>query len=170
MGQKRQSFRKMKTFLIIPLLFVFVCGTETEKLDSSPNVRNPKLFLISTTTSTTTLSTAWNCYKASASPGPHFCTPGGRKKKRAALDDSIAPLGGVIRASKHYTNQDIKDDDDTETVDIEGAEREGKVFNYFMTATKTTTFYSYTATSTLASLICTPEGWTMPACPASPGK
>ena len=86
------------------------------------------------------------------------------------MDDSIAPPAGVIQASKHYTTEDIKDDDDTEEIDIEGAEREGKVFNYFMTATKTTTFYSYTATSTLASLLCTPEGWTMPACPASPGK
>ena len=91
------------------------------------------------------------------------------------MDDSVAPPAGVIRASKQYTDQDIKDDDLTEDLDlkiwpIEGAEREGKVFNYFMTATKTTTFYSYTATSTLASLLCTPEGWTMPACPASPGK
>ena len=103
-------------------------------------------------------------------PGIHFCTPGGRKKKRAALDDSVAPPEGVIRASKHYTDEDIKDDDVTEELDIEGAEREGKVFNYFMTATKTTTYYSYTATSTLASLLCTPEGWSMPACPASPGK
>ena len=103
-------------------------------------------------------------------PGIHFCTPG-RRKKRAALDDSVAPPADLIQASKHYRlDEDIKDDDDTEELEIEGAEREGKVFNYFMTATKTTTFYSYTATSTLASLLCTPEGWTMPACPASPGK
>ena len=68
-----------------------------------------------------------------------------------------------------YISDDIIDGKNEE-LDLEGSRRKAKVFNYFMTATKTTTFFTYTATSTIASILCTPEGWTMAPCPGSKGK
>ena len=43
--------------------------------------------------------------------------------------------------------------------------RDGKFLNYFMTVTSYLTNTQYSATSTLASLYCTPPGWTMDRCP-----
>ena len=79
----------------------------------------------------------------------------------------------MIRATPIQDDRDVNDDitegRDNE-IELEGSDRKAKIFNYFMTATKTTTFFSYTATSTLASILCTPEGWTMAPCPGSPGR
>ena len=43
--------------------------------------------------------------------------------------------------------------------------RKGKQFLYFMTVTKTNTVTSYSATSTVASVACTPYEFTMDMCP-----
>ena len=48
--------------------------------------------------------------------------------------------------------------------------RDPKFLNYFLTVTKTFTFTTHTATSSLASVYCTPDNWTMNACPGFTGK
>ena len=101
--------------------------------------------------------------------GPYVCVPGGRRKKRALVSDTKSAPSDLIEATPKYNDEDIMEDNDSEP-ELDGTERDAKIFNYFMTATKTTTFTSYTATSTLASILCTPEGWTMPACAGSAGK
>ena len=46
-------------------------------------------------------------------------------------------------------------------------EREAKFLNYWMTTTVISTFTSFTATSSLASLVCTPDGYTDSGCPGN---
>ena len=55
-------------------------------------------------------------------------------------------------------------------VDDESLQRDAKFLNYFMTVTKTFTFTTWTATSTLGSIYCTPAGWDMGACSGYTGK
>ena len=43
-------------------------------------------------------------------------------------------------------------------------DRQGKFLLYWMTTTLTSTTTSYTATSTLASLECTPTSWSLSQC------
>ena len=54
-------------------------------------------------------------------------------------------------------------------VKISGADEEdaraGRFLNYFITITKTNTITSYSATSTVASVACTPYEFTMDMCP-----
>ena len=55
-------------------------------------------------------------------------------------------------------------------MDDESLQRDAKFLNYFMTVTKTFTFTTWTATSTLGSIYCTPAGWDMGACSGYTGK
>ena len=59
---------------------------------------------------------------------------------------------------------------ETELDDSKLEGRDPKFLNYFLTVTKTYTFTTLTATSSLGSVYCTPAGWTMNACPGASGR
>ena len=59
---------------------------------------------------------------------------------------------------------------ETELEDSKLEARDPKFLNYFLTVTKTYTFTTNTATSTLASIYCTPDGWSMGACAGNAGR
>merc|ERR1711863_79195 len=105
--------------------------------------RNPRLFYVSPTTSTTS-DTTW-CYIASATGA---CK---RKRRDLVADDSG---GQFVKKRRIESGPIVKEEEDTE--------RDAKMLLYWVTTTFTTT--SYTATSTLATLACLPGGWEMPAC------
>merc|ERR1711988_1799847 len=148
MGQYRLNPRReMRVTFFLVFIISFIIASE---VNVDKPKRDPKLLLVTSTTSTSTLSTAWTCYAAAAAIGATGCG----RKKRSIL---TSPDGVQISPSK--PDKDLIEDG-----------RNPKFLNYFMTVTDIYTFTSYIATSTLASLHCTPDGWTMAGCPGSFGK
>ena len=123
--------------------------------------RDAKFIYASTTTTSTTLTTSKMCFKLS------FVT------------DTIIPckkrrrsFSGMWDEEPRHTDEEISPtklaiDDDFPSLESGVDElRKGKQFLYFMTVTKTNTVTSYSATSTVASVACTPYEFTMDMCPA----
>merc|ERR1712012_125323 len=159
MGTPVRSAREMGKYMLIIFLFIGLALCDEEDPSSR---REPKLLLVTTATSTTSLTTNTNCYIATAVLGPLTC---GRRKKRSLehllKEDETSELIAPSR-SVAGTGADLEDSK------LEG--RDPKFLNYFLTVTKTFTFTTHTATSSLASVYCTPAGWSMNACPGFPGK
>merc|ERR1711978_15333 len=105
--------------------------------------RNPRLFYVSSTTSTSFATTL--CYVPAAA-GVAACK---KRKRRRMVDDEL----------ERSQLDDWKiEGDDTEA----NMERDARMMLYWVTTTMTTT--SYTATSTLATITCTPSDWEVPTC------
>ena len=122
--------------------------------------RDPKMFLVSSSTYTSTLTTSSLCYTSNTGTALTACSG---KRKRQILEDPLNDLQTdlllpSIRASRDF---DL-------SAGINGAtkagQREGKFLLYWMTTTSSTTTTTYTATATLATLECTPTSWTMAVC------
>ena len=145
--------------------------------------RTPKLFYVTTQSSTTTLTTQSLCWVSSSTALTIACG----RKKRMINYDPLTGAQGEIDPSKLVTFQLLAitlfifhfrfsaaassvDDLAENEIDIEGsknkvnASREGKFLVYWMTTTSITTITSYSATRTLASLICTPSGYGISQC------
>merc|ERR1719422_2217186 len=166
--------------LLLPVATIFstdvvdISGSKVEEL------RNPRLFYVSTTVSTVSVTTRCYfgngqgnnppdaiprcCYAAlddTTSPGT-FC---GARRRRLVMEDM--PDGWMderdiaereVDFSRNESPQDIGEEEEEEH------SRDAKLMLYWVTTTSTTT--SYTSTSTLATISCTPNGWTMLACSA----
>merc|ERR1712024_266169 len=117
--------------------------------------RDAKFIYASTTTTSTTLTTSKLCFKLS------FVT------------DTIVPckkrrrsFSGMWDEEPRHTDEKISPtklaiDDDLPSIESGVDElRKGKQFLYFMTVTKTNTVTSYSATSPVASVACTPYEFT----------
>merc|ERR1719350_800472 len=126
--------------------------------------RAPKLFYVTTQSSTTTLTTNSICWVSSNTALTVACG----RKKRAISYDPIDDSNDGIAPSK-FTKVDPAIDELAE-IDVEGsknkvdASREGKFLVYWMTTTSITTLTSYSATRTVASLICTPSNYGFAQC------
>merc|ERR1712098_905460 len=159
----QQSSKSLLLITMSPLIIlsVLVVATVADLADvggvneGTPGVRNPKLFLVSSTT--VTLSTTTLCYSSSTAAAA--C---GKRKKRALV---IASAAGDIAVTKSGAS-DSSYEADTEVTngknDEDDVSREGKFLLYWMTTTSTST--SYTATTTISALACTPSGFTISKC------
>ena len=164
--------------LFLVVLFTIARNAYGTEFDVSS--RQPKLFYVSSTTSTTTLSTNTVCYVPSSTDLMMLTC---KKKKRSILSDSIGTTSEEISPAKSTQRfqeavEKIKVDiefNDKEDINelisgLDLTEREGRFLNYWLTTTTTTTFTSFTGTSTVASLLCTPPGYTNAGCPLPYGK
>merc|ERR1711893_95642 len=154
---------KMKILLLF-LLHICTIYSSEDLPPSKEGVRQPKILLVTTTTTTSTMKTAYNCFIASNTvTGVVGC-----KKRReimtSYLDDSVMSTDEIITPSRS-----VEDEASSPETDLD-ASRKGKFLNYFLTVTSVYTFLSYTATSTLAPVTCTPPGWTMHGCKGDVGK
>ena len=61
-------------------------------------------------------------------------------------------------------NEGLEDDDDQLESGLVDNERQGRGILYWATSTDISTSTSYTGTSTLASLLCTPSAFTLSEC------
>merc|ERR1711953_1310183 len=128
--------------------------------DKTEGEREGKAWYISTTTTSTTVSTTTLCMQLAAITDlVPPCT--GKKKKRSFFFDE----------SPAFTEEDIdpfflpKDEEENFRLDSGVADvREGKFLNPRMTITTTNTRTTYTATSTIATVVCTPDGWSIRMC------
>eukprot|EP00090_Calanus_glacialis_P033809 TRINITY_DN56288_c0_g1_i1.p1 TRINITY_DN56288_c0_g1~~TRINITY_DN56288_c0_g1_i1.p1 ORF type:complete len:189 (-),score=32.43 TRINITY_DN56288_c0_g1_i1:87-653(-) len=134
-----------------------------------------------TSSSTTTISTTTNCFVTKTA-----VTACGKKKRSVFVE----PLTGEVVDLTNFaptkysedehvdqrkledgtyakTNQLLEGEDDVENVPELSSGRQPRIFFVsYTTSTKatTSTSTSYTATSSLASIICTPSGWTIAQC------
>ena len=81
-----------------------------------------------------------------------------KKKKRAIVSLGETDSLTDIQPMKSSSSKDKEIE--------EGDKREGRWLNYWITTTITSMTTSFTATATIASVICTPYGYTVSACPA----
>merc|ERR1719391_62009 len=157
--------------LVALLLITSTLFTAAVELsDTLLSERNPKLFYVSTTVSTISLTT--RCYIKTGSTthsvalpsclyaSPTNGNPNGNtgRRRRRMLPDEPALVPDKPSAW-------IDDSSPAEDLEEEGDQsRDARLMLYWVTTTSTTT--TYTSTSTLATLNCTPNGWTMYSCSA----
>merc|ERR1712083_825927 len=143
------------------LLNVFLIATSVTASAASATIagirssfvteRNPRLFYVSTFTSTSMGTTL--CFIPNAAC-PNFgnpcptCSPTGRKRRRALPDDQ--PEENYVTEEEDGLHSMIED------MEEDPMKRKAKALLYWMTTTSTFTWY--TSTSTIASIECTPNG------------
>merc|ERR1712241_1293795 len=132
-----------QTLLLLPFLLCLggVRGEEAEV--EVKESRAPRLFYVSTTSSTTTIFTQTICYMSTAT-APVAC--GKRKKRFSDLE------GEEEEAPELDTSKDVDN------------KRDGKFLVYWLTTTSLSTLTSFTRTVTIGSIKCTPSGYTNTLC------
>ena len=121
--------------------------------------REGKVWYISTTTTSTTVSTTTLCMQLAAITDlVPPCT--GKKKKRSYFFDENPTFTDEVIDPSFFAKDEEDFKLDSGVVDM----REGKFLNPWMTITTTNTRTTYTATSTIATVVCTPDGWSIRMC------
>merc|ERR1711992_338447 len=152
------SFERREMFLsgTIFLSCLHLIFSSADVSDKTEGEREGKVWYISTTTTSTTVSTTTLCMQLAAITDLVPPCTGMKKKRSFFFDESPA-----------FTEEEIdpfflpKDEEENFNLDSGVADvREGKFLNPWMTITTTT----YTATSTIATVVCTPDGWSIRMC------
>merc|ERR1712113_301920 len=126
----------MKTAILLSVLCALAASAEDL-------ARQPKLFYVSTSVTTSTLQTASICYVSSTS----LTTCTGRKRR--AIEMASADTSAELEPShsgKHDTASSVDDS------------REGRFLLYWITTTSISTSTSFTTTFTVSSALCTHTG------------
>merc|ERR1711971_329498 len=121
----------------------------------------PKLFYVTSSSTTSTISTTTICY-VTANTGVlnAACS---RKKRSSLIEEHLDPdLEDIPDVSAASSDPPL---DPSYEVDRDrDTDRQARFALYWRTTTLTYSSTSYTATSTLASLHCTPSIWTYNQC------
>merc|ERR1711997_509974 len=147
--------RKMRGSIAVSI-GVFFCLFSSALSEASE--RAGRIFYVTTTTSLSTVNTISFCHMLSVT-NTVMGTCAARKRRQFSFNDKpfnnpteeISPSALDIESSQKDMDQ-----------------RQGRFVNYWITTTFTSTTTSYTATSTLASIICTPVGYSFANCPGQP--
>jgi len=115
---------------------------------------------MSTTSTTTTVTTTSLCWKANTVTAA--CT--GRKKRALMGSLGLEDMEVTPSRSKEGLEQEqLENEDELQSGKTE-AERQAKFLLYWRTTSLTSTTTTYTGTSTLASLECTPSNFGLQSC------
>merc|ERR1712024_20784 len=157
---------KMRDFVVTAgLLFLFLTFTLSDESEDTER-RAGKIFYVTTTSSISTVSTATYCWvQETMSYIPLTC---GKKKRKKRAVKVIADKSGEdldIQPSSILPEEDNREPE-SEVMSSQGEDRKGKFVNYWITTTFTSTTTSYTSTYSIATVECTPVGWTYVQCPA----
>ena len=142
--------------------------------------RQGKLFLVSSTTSTSTVTTTTLCWKSVTNAAINAVCAG-RKKRELTLLGNISSLqlqryDTIPNAEYDIESSQVRTEDESTaevedealesglTDDDEEKQRNARFLLYWATTTSTTTTTSITGTSTLASIECTPSSFTINEC------
>merc|ERR1711892_774564 len=170
MGSCVQDIGTSTIMLAGPLFLLFVLVPADAEQQKS---RHPRLFLVSSSSTTSTLSTTTLCYSTAATG---FTTTACGRKKRAIYTDPVTgeqgglALDDLIKPQEPISSEVSKKDEELIESGKKEYEREGKFLLYWMTTTTTSTFTSYTATTTLGALECTPSSFGISQCPSNGKK
>jgi len=142
------------------LLLVSVCLASAS--EAQPKKRDPKLFYVSTTTTTSTWFGSTICF---ASTTTTLGTCGKRKRRAINLSDSDPDYTPKIEPSalSDEAEDNLEDSPLVEPSQDENG-RKGRFLVYWMTTTSVSTSSSYTTTLTVASLTCTPSSFAFSLC------
>merc|ERR1711976_750804 len=142
--ETQKKMKKVTGVLVICLLFITLTSGQELKNKSH---RSPKLFFVSSKSTTSTVSTSSFCYSTIASA----VTACGRKK-RAIITDEVFDVAENIQAANVDNEEAIVSGMEKPT----SSKRQGKFLLYWLTTTSTSTLTSYTATTTLG-VSCIPN-------------
>merc|ERR1712021_94803 len=142
MGSSVVSYDAMPFLILIACLSILSVSSENV-------VRKPKLFFVSTSATTSTISTSSVCY-ISTDKAPVACV--GRKRRTITFDNKPA-FGSSVEPSAPEVEASNK-------AKLDG-ERDGRFLLYWITTTSISTSTSYTTTITISSVGCTPSGVTL---------
>ena len=138
--------------------------------------RQPKLFYVSSSSTTSSLSTVTVCF-SSTSTGVTTCN--GRKRRNILTEPFMEEASLIVPHRIRYTitifltylhryASSNRDDDSFTDIESGVAEtesvRDGRFLLYWLTTTTTSTTTIFTGTSVLATLDCTPNGFTLNGC------
>merc|ERR1712014_59323 len=158
MGTSLPSERMFLSRTIFLTCLHFIFSTE-DVSDNTEREREGKAWYISTTTTSTTVSTTTLCMQLAAITDlVPPCT--GKKKKRSFFFDENPTITDEEVDPSFLAKEDDYANLESGVDDI----REGKFLNPWMTITTTNTRTTYTATSTIATVVCTPDGWSIRMC------
>merc|ERR1712123_323496 len=170
MGSCAQDIGTSTIMLAGPLFLLFALVPADAEQQKS---RHPRLFLVSSSSTTSTLSTTTLCYSMAAAG---FTTTACGRKKRAIYTDPVTgeqgglALDELINPQEPISSEVTKKDEELIESGKKEYEREGKFLLYWMTTTTTSTFTTYTATTTLGALECTPSSFGISQCPSNGKK
>merc|ERR1712083_82522 len=170
MGQFFPELQKDKNMIVkVFFFFAFFSVCLGSEVGISEN-RKAKLFFIATSSTTTTISTTTVCFRTSDTTMT-TCTK--RRRKRKILeplwdeqDDvnfNIQPSVPVMKNLEKSLENDHEDEVES-GIEQPGDKRIPRFGLYWKTTTKTSTYTSYTSSSTIASLKCTPAGFVVSNC------
>merc|ERR1712241_1468255 len=157
------NHKMVSLLILLSCVLVSVSAVELEDIADVTHGRSrePKLFFVSSSSTTSSLSTSTVCFKATAT-GAVTC---GKRKKRSMVVNGISEADGEIQPQRSF---DAEDDSDPKVEsgaeDPTTSDRDGRFLLYWLTTTSTSTTTIYTGTSTIASLDCTPSGYTVKEC------
>merc|ERR1711971_647303 len=161
MGTHLSTGRSMgtKTWLVVTILgfaSITLASLPTPELSGSMRsiTRNPRLFYVSTSTSTSSATT--RCFIAAATAA---CK---RKRRNLVADDLERHTNIAVIPSRKFEGNVADELESQFDGEEENIERDAKMMLYWVTTTTTPTFYM--ATSTLATLDCVPGGWEVNTC------
>merc|ERR1711923_399349 len=125
--------------------------------------REPKLFFVSSSSTTSTISTHTICYKSTSTA---VGTCGKRKKRTILVDTDDQEDSRMIEPSYSIGDEEEEFVSKIESgaEDAAVAQRDGRFLLYWLTTTSTSTTTIYTGTSTVASITCTPNGFPYSVC------
>merc|ERR1712179_520089 len=132
--------RMKSVFLLAAIVCVAIASEEV--------VRKPRLFYVSTSSSTSVISTASICYVATTTA----VTACKRKKRMVALDLETKSL---VQPSMMET---LQSDEKVEIETSPSMEREGRILVYWITTTSVSYSTSYTTTWSVSSITCLVPG------------
>merc|ERR1712045_636907 len=140
--------------------------------DPSNDDRRMGKFFVSTSTYTSVVTTNDNCYVALSSTSSLMMACKKRRKSLRYLNEHVInPIVYPISPSPSNSEQNNKSrQPSSEEISSSYADaRAARFLYYWATYTETSTSYSYTTTSTIASLFCTPPGYTVVPCTGQMG-
>merc|ERR1719278_1233020 len=132
---------RLRILVKIVLIASSSASSETGPKTGEAELRQPKLFYVSSATTTTTISTQTVCYHVLSTattnvPDPTLCS---KRRRREILGE-----GTIVQATQTKKNDDSKSEEENELKSSNqfDEDRQGKFLNYWMTRTVTTTAYS----------------------------
>merc|ERR1719270_3359364 len=140
----------MASYLEYIVLFFSLTLLHHVKCADTEEVRDGKLFYVTTSSSVSTISTHSSCYLSDAA---FTGTCGKRKKRRSVIHDE------AVVQPKFDANEL-----DSTLMDDSSIGRNAKFLVYWLTPTSPSSSPVFTATSTLATLTCTPANYDLSLC------
>merc|ERR1712088_293006 len=158
------NYKMVSLVILLSCVLACVSAVEVENIAdvSYGQTRQPKLFYVSSSSTTSSVSTATVCYKPT-SAGVVAC---GKRRRRALIDTGLNGADVTKIQPKNSFGEEADSDPKLESgaEDPITSDRDGRFLLYWLTTTSTSTTTIYTGTSTIATLNCTPSGYTLNSC------